>query len=489
MKTKLLIWSIIILWAKVVSLAQVAINNSGTAPNSSAGLDIDFTNRGLLIPRVSLTQTSSPSPITSPAHSLLVFNTATQNDVTPGYYYWDSNLSRWVRLGFLNCSTPMYVLKTGTGFNYICSQIYDNGTNVGIGTSSPSHKLEVAGTIYANNGGIRSSRDNGWANHDIYVAATNEHPAFVGLRGRGTNSSPSYPQNNDVLCVITGRDIIDGYSGYGGNNQAFGGASIEFRAGENFSGTNKGSFIAFNITPYGGNIQWEAMRLNPQGRLGIGTTSPLSPLHVYTSYSNLAVASFEAAGKRLDINVGTNIAGVSNSDGVVWFDVAGTEYYLMGGHVLPDNTYNSTLPRDLGDPNKGKVWRYLYVQDVYSYNLGGWISSWSDERMKKNVKTLHSALDNVLKLRPVEFYWKKEQFPDKHFSDNKQFGLIAQEVEQIYPELVNTTQEGYKNVDYIKLTPILIKAIQELTERVTKLENENRELKEFNKNLINSLGK
>jgi hypothetical protein len=230
------------------------------------------------------------------------------------------------------------------------------------------------------------------------------------------------------------------------------------------------------------------MRLTAQGHLGIGTTNPLSPLHVYTSYNNLGVASFEAAGKRLDINVGTNIAGVSNSDGVVWFDIGGSEVYLMGGHLLPDNTY-TVLPRDIGSSSWNKIWRYLYVQDVYCVNIGGWLSSWSDERMKKDIKTLPSALDNVLKLRPVEFYWNREKFPDKNFNDKKQIGLIAQEVEKIYPELVNTTEDGYKNVDYAKLTPVLIKAIQELNERITKLENENRELKEFNKNLKNSLGK
>ncbi|MDY0135371.1 MAG: hypothetical protein RBS14_06775, partial [Atribacterota bacterium] len=52
-------------------------------------------DKGLLIPRVALTSTSSASPITSPATSLLIYNTATAGDVTPGYYYW--NGSAWVR--------------------------------------------------------------------------------------------------------------------------------------------------------------------------------------------------------------------------------------------------------------------------------------------------------------------------------------------------------------------------------------------------------
>ena len=69
------------------SYSQIALNTTGNSPHSSAALDIDFTDKGLLIPRVALTQATSLSPITSPATSLLVYNTATINDLTPKYYY------------------------------------------------------------------------------------------------------------------------------------------------------------------------------------------------------------------------------------------------------------------------------------------------------------------------------------------------------------------------------------------------------------------
>lgn len=82
---------------------NISVNTSGAPANSTAILDIGNGNtitggdtKGLLIPRVALTQTSSNSPIGAGiATSLLVFNTATINDVTPGYYYWDG--SQWVR--------------------------------------------------------------------------------------------------------------------------------------------------------------------------------------------------------------------------------------------------------------------------------------------------------------------------------------------------------------------------------------------------------
>lgn len=79
---------------------NVGINNTGALPNNSALLDIDAApnnNMGLLIPRIPLTQTTSNAPIGGGiVTSLMVFNTATINDVTPGYYYWDG--AKWVRL-------------------------------------------------------------------------------------------------------------------------------------------------------------------------------------------------------------------------------------------------------------------------------------------------------------------------------------------------------------------------------------------------------
>jgi hypothetical protein len=94
-----LVFVILTLDAGTVIAQNVGINTSGSTPNASAGLDIDFTNKGLLVPRVSLTQTTSNAPIgAGVANSLLVYNTATINDVTPGYYYWDGTVSQWKRL-------------------------------------------------------------------------------------------------------------------------------------------------------------------------------------------------------------------------------------------------------------------------------------------------------------------------------------------------------------------------------------------------------
>ncbi|MBU0765372.1 MAG: hypothetical protein KJ607_11115 [Bacteroidetes bacterium] len=89
---------ILILSRVITTKAQgFAINSDGSAPDASAMLDVVSTNKGVLLPRVTLTGTGSASPLTSPATSLMVYNTATTGDVTPGYYWWDG--IQWVRFG------------------------------------------------------------------------------------------------------------------------------------------------------------------------------------------------------------------------------------------------------------------------------------------------------------------------------------------------------------------------------------------------------
>ena len=101
-------------------------------------------------------------------------------------------------------------------------------------------------------------------------------------------------------------------------------------------------------------------------------------------------------------------------------------------------------------------------------STGGGIS---DERLKDNVEDLDiNALDKVDELRPVEFDWNQIAFDEHDGKQGHDFGLIAQEVEQIFPELVSEWR-GHKAVDYGKLTAILLKAVQELRQEVEMLKS------------------
>lgn len=98
--------------------------------------------------------------------------------------------------------------------------------------------------------------------------------------------------------------------------------------------------------------------------------------------------------------------------------------------------------------------------------------SYSDERLKTGVQDIPAPLERVLSLRGVQFEWDIETFPEMDFEDGKQIGFIAQEVEQIFPELVTTDTTGYKMIDYAKLTVVLVEALKEQQLEIETLEQQ-----------------
>ena len=67
---------------------------------------------------------------------------------------------------------------------------------------------------------------------------------------------------------------------------------------------------------------------------------------------------------------------------------------------------------------------------------------------------------------------KTEEYPEKNFSIEKQIGLIAQDVEKVFPELVVTDSEGYKSVAYQNLVAVLIEAVKEQQKSINQLKKE-----------------
>jgi len=98
---------------------------------------------------------------------------------------------------------------------------------------------------------------------------------------------------------------------------------------------------------------------------------------------------------------------------------------------------------------------------VAAISADGQITAFSDERLKKNIKTIENPLEKVNELRGVEY--------DLTTSNSHQIGVIAQEVEKILPEVVLTDSEGMKSVAYGNLTAVLIEAVKELKGEITEL--------------------
>lgn len=245
----------------VIAQSGVAISPNGLVADPSAGLDVNYINKGLLIPRLSLVQTTSPSPVTAPATSLLVYNTATINDVTPGFYYWDG--VKWARLaldnggggggggwGTFNCSTTfndgwtirgdgnggwecnnalrvMGNSSTGyVGINITPSSSYDLrvNNNVGIGFSpSSSYMLSVDGEAHITD----------------YAAIGTTPTSSYTLRvsdNVGIGSSPSTSFNLSVsgdAHVSTGLSV--GTTSSANSGQVY--ANSSFRLGSSSTGT------------------------------------------------------------------------------------------------------------------------------------------------------------------------------------------------------------------------------------------------------------
>ena len=150
---------LVLLSASPLAAQNVGINATGTAPNTSAMLDVDAANKGLLIPRVALTSTADVATITTPATSLLVYNIAAVSNVTPGFYYW--NGSAWTRLSLDgddwrttgNAGTNPATQFVGTTDGQSLAFRTNNAEGMrlttagalGIGTTAPTDRLHIVG--------------------------------------------------------------------------------------------------------------------------------------------------------------------------------------------------------------------------------------------------------------------------------------------------------------------------------------------------------
>jgi hypothetical protein len=110
-----------------------------------------------------------------------------------------------------------------------------------------------------------------------------------------------------------------------------------------------------------------------------------------------------------------------------------------------------------------------------------WLTN-SDQRLKKNISTLEGSLDKISRLRGVRFDSKEAVYADEN--SGKHIGVIAQELEKEYPELVvGDETTGYKAVAYDKLTAVLIEAVKEMKAQNEKQQAEIEELRSMIKEL------
>jgi len=421
--------------------------------------------------------------------------------------------------------------------------VINNFGQVGIGTNFPGSNLEVSNATSGTTFGVVTATSFG---------NTNGASLFIGSKARGTSAAPTAVLANDSLGGFLGR-------GYGATT--FGGTrgGMFVIASENWTDTAQGTSISFNTTPTGTTATGPSVTISPSGDLGIGTTFPQGAVEIVrqgnasrkfnaTTYSGASkpgefnfvtraargTPATPAAVQSGDELGGFNATGYGTTDfgnfgaGIGafamenWTDTAqgaalvlGTtplgssdgeiNTIIMPGGNVGIGTFNAfpTITDKLqvfGDIRVGTAGTNGCLKNFAGTGIAGTCSS--DRRLKKDITPFAPALDKVAALQPVTYFWRANEFPNRHFGNSRNYGLIAQDVEAVLPELVATESDGYKAVDYSELPLLTIQAVKELkaendalkkrVDALEELQSENVALKqhlaEIERLLTNALG-
>jgi hypothetical protein len=310
------------------------------------------------------------------------------------------------------------------------SLFFDNTNDrLGVGTASPSQKLTVQGGGANGTGGTRLLSDTLYANGANYEA--------YGRRQDANGSGGFAPgvllaRVNTAPAAITS-DMNLGRVAFGGSydgtdaNVVYGAQIAGYSSGT-YSASSAATDILFFTTPSGtaggttsgtANFGTERMRLDSSGNLLVGTSTN---------------------------TIGTLVVKAKNTGygGIQVVIQGGSDYWTQNVDTVSGYTWSK---------NGADFWHAgrSGSNNCVSVN-GSWVNS-SDERLKKNIKTLTSALEKITAMRGVEF--------DRKNNDAHEIGLIAQEVLLVYPEAVEKNGD-FLGLNYGSLVGPLIEAIKEL---------------------------
>ena len=355
-------------------------------------------------------------------------------------------------------STKTLTLNGGAGSNGL---VLDASNNVGIGTSSPATKLDV-------NGGISLAASNNLTWGGAYGANI---PTIAGSSVNGFTFYPTGSTGGERMRLDSSGNLGLGVtpSGWGGGYKSYSnllygeyystnGGQVGLAANTYFNGTNwiyknttnasryeqaLGSGHIWYTAPSGtaGNAITftQAMTLDASGNLIVGITSVGN-----SARQRIYTASSSQPGLEINLdNASATGQGLIISQG----NTAGSTYKLISGW---SGLFGSSASETFIVYNNGNV-----------RNTNNSYAGISDRSLKENIVDATPKLADLLKVRIRNFNLIGDS--------TKQIGVIAQELEEIFPGMVEEDGEGIKSVKYSVFTPMLLKAIQELSQEIETL--------------------
>lgn len=326
---------------------NIGINSTGAVPNASAMLDVVSTNSGILIPRVALTATNAAGPVTSPANSLLVYNTATAgtapNNVTPGYYYWETASSRWLPVlsGVKGWTT------TGNAGTAIATNFLGTTDNVGFRIrTNNAERFE-----FTNNGRLRAF-DNG----------TVDQPTYSWTGTGNTNTGIWRPTTSTISFTTNGTDRFRIPNTNQVHAMANGTATAPFYSWSANAGT--GLFQqAANVLGFSTNGT-ERFRI-PNANQVHATQNGTAALPFYSWSTNTGIGLFRATTNVLGLSTASVERMRLRADGNITINTTNSNFISPDGHALTviSNYLTGNTSDDVG---------FHAIAGISAYGIGVW---------------------------------------------------------------------------------------------------------------------
>lgn len=415
---------------------NVSITSNGAAPDASAMLDIQSGTKGLSIPNVALVASNSTSPISAtPKTGLIVYNTATAganpNNVVPGFYYW--NGTAWIAFSTGLSSSWSLTGNAGTV----------DGTNF-IGTTD-----NIPFTIRVNNqqaGRIDNALNNIFFGYQSGLSSTGMYNAGYGAYALYANTTGGFNTSSGAYSLFHNNggsfNIATGYSALTSNVSG----SFNIATGNNSLSAN----ISGNRNTATG---YTALYSNTTGTNNTAYGAS-------TLYSNIAGTENTVLGYAAGYNcTGSGNVYIGNMAG--YSANSSNELYIANSSAAP-LIYGNFSSGNVGFGTTSATNPLQMSSGAFCTSAGVWTNA-SDRRLKENICTSSYGLAAVMKLRPVTYTMKK--------GGEKQVGFIAQEVQQIIPEVISGKEGDISKgetmgVSYGNMVAVLTKAIQEQEQQI-----------------------